>query len=563
MMNSKMILYAVLPRLYDNRCTNPVVSGSIETNGCGKLAAFTEKALTAIQQLGATHIWYIGLVAHASQTDYSHVGIRPSTPAIVKGRAGSPYAIRDYYDVDPDLAKDPAQRMEEFHGLIERTHRAGMGFVMDFVPNHVAREYHSDTKPASVSDLGEGDDPQQVFSPVNCFYYFPDQALRLEITSPEAANYHEEPARASGNDCFSPHVGQNDWYETIKLNYGVDYLGGGAQHLTPIPTTWLRMREILFFWAEKGVDGFRCDMVEMVPLAFWRWVIPQLKSRFPVIMIAEIYQPALYEDYVNAGFDYLYDKVGMYDALRAAACNTGPAWAVSDAAEAGRHFGSRMLHFTENHDEQRLASDFVVGDAERAFAATVVAATIGTQPFMLYFGQELGERGMDAEGFSGVDGRTTIFDYWSLDKLQRRIHEGAYDDELLNEEERKLLHLHARLLHDICPLTIISEGAYYDLGYAQSVADGFRHESHLAYSRYNDREVLIAVANFSPDAVALGLRLPAHAFNAWPLRNNVACRMTDLFSGDFSLVAPTHQAPFPLTLPAHSCRLLLISPLAS
>ncbi|WP_373775287.1 alpha-amylase family glycosyl hydrolase, partial [Porphyromonas loveana] len=208
MMNSKMILYAVLPRLYDNRCTNPVVSGSIETNGCGKLAAFTEKALTAIQQLGATHIWYIGLVAHASQTDYSHVGIRPSTPAIVKGRAGSPYAIRDYYDVDPDLAKDPAQRMEEFHGLIERTHRAGMGFVMDFVPNHVAREYHSDTKPASVSDLGEGDDPQQVFSPVNCFYYFPDQALRLEITSPEAANYHEEPARASGNDCFSPHVGQ-------------------------------------------------------------------------------------------------------------------------------------------------------------------------------------------------------------------------------------------------------------------------------------------------------------------------------------------------------------------
>ena len=285
-----MIIYQVFTRLFGGNCQHPVHNGSLQENGCGKLADFSAKALEEIRSLGADYIWYTGLIEHATQTDYSAFGIRPDHPAVVKGRAGSPYAIKDYFDIDPDLATKVERRMAEFENLVKRTHKAGLRMIIDFVPNHVARQYHSDSCPNGMKDIGSQDDTSLHFSTHNNFYYFPGQALSADFP---LDGYEETPARVSGNDVFSAHVGRNDWYETVKLNYGVDYCGGRVGHFSPVPDTWQKMLGILLFWASKGVDGFRCDMAEMVPVEFWGWAIPQVKEQHPdIIFIAEVYNPA-------------------------------------------------------------------------------------------------------------------------------------------------------------------------------------------------------------------------------------------------------------------------------
>ena len=334
-MKEKVVIYQVLPRLFRNANITRKENGTIDENGCGKLNNFNDAVLARIHDMGFTHIWYTGVIRHATQTDYSSFGIPVQHAEVVKGKAGSPYAITDYYDVDPDLAENVSMRMTEWESLIERTHKAGMKVIMDFVPNHVAREYHSIRKPAGVRDLGEDDDKNMHFSTRNNFYYtWGDLDLNdVRCSKPEFKAfsskeakiyepYHESPAKATGNDRFDNHPGRNDWYETVKLNYGVDYCdaGGRSYHYEPVPSTWGKMTDILLFWASKGVDGFRCDMAEMVPCAFWSYATQILKARYPeVIVIGEVYDPNQYRNYVKAGFDYLYDKVGMYDL--SACCN--------------------------------------------------------------------------------------------------------------------------------------------------------------------------------------------------------------------------------------------------
>ncbi|MDR3268245.1 MAG: alpha-amylase, partial [Tannerella sp.] len=311
----KMIIYQTLPRLFGNSNHRHVPNGTLAENGAGKFSDFTPMVLYEIRQLGVTHIWYTGIIEHATQTDYSAYGISKDHRAVVKGKAGSPYAIKDYYDVDPDLAENVTLRMAEFEELVERTHRAGMKVIIDFVANHVARRYYSDTKPAIVRNLGRQDDVFKNFDPNNNFYYMPGQALTLHFEAEqEDFEYSEFPAKATGNDCFSLSPTKNDWYETVKLNYGVDYANGGSTHFDPVPDTWTKMLDILLFWAGKNVDGFRCDMAEMVPVEFWSWAIPRVKATKDICFIAEIYQPERYRDYIRQGrFDYLYDKVGLYD----------------------------------------------------------------------------------------------------------------------------------------------------------------------------------------------------------------------------------------------------------
>ena len=313
----KMIIYQVFTRLFGNNRIPTRVNGSIHDNGCGKMADFTTKALNEIKKLGATHIWYTGIIEHATQTSYADSGITPDHPAVVKGKAGSPYAIKDYYDVDPDLATKVPNRKQEFQNLVNRTHKAGLKVIIDFVPNHVARQYHSDAKPQGVTDLGENDDTHLAFSPQNNFYYVPGTPLQghIDLHQNAPTAYEEMPAKATGNDRFDAWPAQNDWYETVKLNYGVDYLGGRSCHFDPVPDTWVKMRDILLYWAATGIDGFRCDMAEMVPVAFWHWAIPQVKEAHPaLIFIAEVYNPGEYRNYIHEGhFDYLYDKVGLYD----------------------------------------------------------------------------------------------------------------------------------------------------------------------------------------------------------------------------------------------------------
>lgn len=532
--NEKIIIYQVFTRLFGNNTMKCKANGAIEENGCGKLADFTTKALSEIKKLGATHIWYTGIIEHATQTNYSRYGIRPDHPAVVKGKAGSPYAIKDYYDIDPDLATSVPDRMKEFHNLVNRTHKAGLKMIIDFVPNHVARQYASDVKPDGVIDLGEDDNKAVAFSPQNNFYYIPGQQLQgnidLHMNAPEA--YIEMPAKATGNDKFDAWPGINDWYETIKLNYGVDYQNGRNQHFTPTPDTWIKMRDILLFWASKNIDGFRCDMAEMVPVEFWGWVIPQIKAVYPqIIFIAEVYNPNEYRNYLfNGQFDYLYDKVGLYDTLRALTCGYDSATSIQYRWQSLEGIQHRMLNFLENHDEQRIASDFFAGNGAKAIPAMIVSACMNTNPVMVYFGQELGESGMDCEGFSGKDGRTTIFDYWSIDSIRRWRNKGKFDGNILTIEEKRLQSFYTTLLNLCNTEKAISKGEFYDLTYSNLEGCAFNEHKQYTFIRKYENEVLLIVVNFDESPVQVGINIPQHAFDFLNIPQAEECKSIDLLS---------------------------------
>ena len=506
----KVIIYQVFTRLFGNRNQTRKECGTIEENGSGKMRDFDREVLRRIKALGVTHVWYTGIIRHATTTDYSAFGIPCQHPAIVKGRAGSPYAITDYYDIDPDIADDVDNRMVEFEALVERTHKAGMQVVIDFVPNHVARQYRSIAKPYGVKDLGETDNDGMHFSTDNNFYYCwgmrfsPDIDLKGEADEP----YMELPAKATGNDHFGCSPGRNDWYETVKLNYGIDYCdaGGRSEHFYPVPDTWNKMTDILLFWASKGVDAFRCDMAEMVPTAFWAWATDKVKCRYPEIkFIGEVYDPGQYRNYISAGFDYLYDKVGMYDCVRDVICGRRKASDITWQWQVTDDIRSHMLYFLENHDEQRIASDFFAASGAKGVPGLIVSVLMRQNPFMLYAGQEFGESGMDKEGFSGVDGRTTIFDYWSVPSVFR----GYYDRRKQTREERMLEAVYAKVLNVATNEQAVAEGEFYDLMYAN------RHigSNLYAFLRKYGNEVLLVVANFSSERSECDVNIPEHAFD--------------------------------------------------
>ena len=521
--SEKLVVYQIFTRLYGNKNTTRKENGSIEENGCGKMNDFTPSALKKIREMGVSHIWYTGIIRHATQTDYSAYGIPKNHPAIVKGKAGSPYAITDYYDIDPDLAVDVEKRMEEFEALIERTHKAGMKVIIDFVPNHVARQYHSLCKPEGVKDLGEEDNPQNGFDPQNNFYYCPGQRFTpyFDLYHGENDPYIEEPAKATGNDCFHNAPGMNDWYETVKLNYGLDYYAGRVGHFNPIPNTWSKMTDILLFWARKGVDGFRCDMAEMVPADFWRWATDKVKFVYPEkIFIGEVYNPAEYRNYIGAGFDYLYDKVGMYDTLREVMRGNLSTHAITGAWQATDDIRDHMLYFLENHDEQRIASSFFAGDAQKGIPALVVSALLQQNPLMIYAGQEYGEKGMDKEGFSGNDGRTTIFDYWSVDTLVRAANRR------LTASEKRLKEIYDKIINIARNEKAVTEGVYFDLMYANGDTT-----QQYAFLRKAGSEALLVVANFSQQPTTMDVTIPAHAFDYLNLHERKNVTAVDLLTG--------------------------------
>lgn len=543
-MNSKKtIIYQLLPRLFTNSCDHCVVNGSKRQNGCGKMNDITTAMLNKIRDMGITHVWYTGVIRHALKTQYS--GIPSCNPYIVKGNAGSPYAITDYYDIDPDIAVRVKNRIGEFQRLVARTHEAGMKVIIDFVPNHVARQYHSIAKPENVEDLGATDNKDIAFSPMNNFYYMPGQQFAPSIDLGQGDEfYYEKPAMATGNDCFHPYPGVNDWYETVKLNYGIDY-ATGQRHFSPIPSTWHKMRDILLYWAQMGVDGFRCDMAHMVPVEFWNWVIPQVKEQFPeLIFIAELYDMGIYRDYIfNGHFDYLYDKVSLYDTLRAVVTGNARAAAITGCWQAVEGIGDHMLNFLENHDEQRIASSEFAGDATRALPALVVATTISRAPFMVYHGQELGEPARDSEGFSGRDGRTTIFDYWSVDTLRRWYNGGKCDTARLTSEERQLRRFYKKLLRLCNSEKAIAQGEFYDLMYVNG--DSLNCDKVYAYYRHCKGERLLIVANFNDLDETVHLNTPQHAFQVMGMEPGTY-RCKELLSGsEMSLhVVPSEPATF-------------------
>ena len=443
---NKPIIYQVLPRLWGNNSKNPVENGSLEENGTGKFSDIDQASLDYFKWLGCSHIWFTGVLRHSTQS--STQGCIASHPQFVKGKAGSPYAICDYYDVNPYLADNPDERMQEFEALVERTHANGLKVIIDFVPNHVSRDYGKVNPLPGHPVLGQNDDKTVHWKEENDFFYYPGETLQLPTPCPEGVcPYYETPAMATGNNCYNSSPGINDWYETVKINY-CDW------HTS----TWDKMLDIIRYWAGKGVDGFRCDMVELVPPQFFKWLIETVKTEYPsMIFIAEVYKKDLYGEYIrNIGFDYLYDKSGLYDTLRTIVEKNVnddgmpvELWqSTVGITRNWQYLGDLqpyMLNFLENHDEQRFGSEFFGKDASKTFAALHTSVFLNTAPFMIYFGEEIGERGMDAEGFSGKDGRTTIFDWWSISSIQRlrkvikdKAYAGLDVEELVNNGlERK------------------------------------------------------------------------------------------------------------------------------
>ncbi len=521
----KTIIYQMLPRLWGNDKVRPKKNGSLEENGTGKFSDIDRNTLDYLKWMGCSHVWYTGVLRHSTQA--SEEGCVASHPQFVKGRAGSPYAICDYYDVNAYLADNPEDRISEFEELIRRTHEAGLKVLIDFVPNHVSRDYGKITPSAGHPVLGADDDKTVHWKAENDFFYYPGEKLNLPMAAPEGMEpYCEYPAMATGNNCYTPNPGVNDWYETIKINYGDTYT-----------STWEKMCDIILFWAAKGVDGFRCDMVELVPPGFFKWLIAKVKKTYPdVIFIAEVYKKEMYAAYIReTGFDYLYDKSGLYDTLRTVIeknvnDNGMPVelWQSTTGITRIWHFLSvlqpYMLIFLENHDEERFASDYFGGDAKRTFAPLYVSLFMNTAPFMIYFGEEVGERGMDEEGFSGLNGRTTIFDWWSVGsvrRLRKMIAAGKYMTSSvsglvkagLKKEEAETFLRFSEATRLAASVLAISKGTTYDLCYCNMNSEGFDVNRHFAFLRdYEDHTLLIA-ANFSDHETTMKLVIPQHAFD--------------------------------------------------
>ncbi len=526
----KPVIYQLFPRLFGNSKPMQVLGGTLEENGCGKFNDITAKALKEISQLGATHVWYTGILSHATCSDYSEYGLPASHPFITKGRAGSPYAIRDYYDVDPDLSENVGARIKEFRALIQRTHRAGLKVIIDFVANHVARQYKSNLRPAEKPDIGANDNHAYAFSPLNDFYYLPNHIFYPpEFAEPfgpdiqveaDPLAYSENPARVTGNDCLSPRPSINDWYDTVKLNYGLDIFSGEAFY-EPKPPLWDKMKDILQYWAAIGVDGFRCDMAGMVPIPFWKYVIQEIKREFPdIVFIAEIYEPWRYVEFIEAGFDYLYDKEGLYNILRDIMQWGHPASKLSDHWKNLQGLDDRMLRFLETHDEIRLASDFFLKDPLKAAPGMLVVACMNNSPILIYNGQEVGEPAEGAAGFSGDDGRTSIFDYTCMPTLQLWVNQGKFDGKGLSESQHKLRTFYKELLN-LSHRKAISQGQFYDLMWVNQHYPAPDTARIFAWLRHCSGEILLFISNFDSQNIHhFRLFVPLHALGVLQLDVN-------------------------------------------
>lgn len=508
----KSIIYQIFPRYWGDRAGKQKKGGTLDENGCGKFSNIDRESLDYFKSLGVTHLWLTGIVRHA--TGESTGGCTASSPDWVKGRAGSPYAITDYYDVNPYLADVQEKRMEEFKDLLKRVHNAGLKVIIDFVPNHVARDYTSFTAlhpaPTGMPSLGSDDDKSVHWREENDFFYYPGTELKLPIKS---QTYKELPALASGN-AYTAEPAVNDWYDTVKINYCDTHTG-----------TWDKMLDIVRFWAGMGVDGFRCDMVELVPADFFTWLIREIHKQYPeIVFIAEVYQKELYSKYIReVGFDLLYDKSGMYDTIRAIVQkNTDDSGVPVEAWQSTRKITWNwqslgdlqpyMLNFLENHDEQRFASDFFGKDAGNVFAALYASLYFNRASFMIYSGQEVGERGMYQEGFSGKDGRSTIFDWYTSDKVRKLWRYIHGDMKALDRKDVALLERYRSALTQATGNRAVISGSTYDLCYCNLSSDGFCVDRHFAFLRDCGDDTVLVACNFSNVDAEMELSIPEHAF---------------------------------------------------
>jgi glycosidase len=546
--DKKVVVYQVFTRLFGNKNTTNKPWGTIEENGVGKFNDFTDKALHEIKDLGVTYIWYTGVPHHALVRDYTAYGISNDDPEVVKGRAGSPYAVKDYYNVNPDLAVNPAKRLEEFEALIKRTHNANLKVLIDIVPNHIARKYEGKSNPEGVKDFGADDDVTVEYKRDNNFYYIPQQHFEIpdgDIPLNGEKNpmidgfFDENPAKWTGNGSRKIKPDQNDWYETVKVNYGVrpdgtkDFpeLPAGfdqksyQEHFAfwqdkAVPDSWKKFRDIALYWTAKGVDGFRYDMAEMVPYEFWSYMNSSIKMKNPnAFLLAEVYNPNEYRNYIRLGkMDYLYDKVETYDKLKDVIRGKSSPDELTKIQNGMGDIEHHMLHFLDNHDEQRLASPEFAGTTERGKPLMVVSATISTSPTMIYFGQEVGEAGNEDAGF-GKRSRTSIFDYIGVPNHQRWMNDGKFDGGKLSNSEKELRDFYKRLLN----FTIKSSAL---MGSFEEIQSSNRQNNEgydallYSYARWSENQKLIVIANFSSEkGNEFNLKVPSSLISKWNLKD--------------------------------------------
>ncbi|AUC84648.1 alpha-amylase [Polaribacter sp. ALD11] len=549
----KIVVYQVFTRLFGNTNTTNKPWGTIEENGVGKFNDFTDKALAEIKDLGVTHIWYTGVPHHDVIRDYTEFGISNDDPDVVKGRAGSPYAVKDYYNVNPDLAVNVENRLEEFEALIERSHKNHLKVLIDIVPNHVARNYQSLTNPEGTKDFGSDDDTSVVYAVNNNFYYTPNEAFQVpdflndylplggEKNPLSDGKFNENPSKWTGNGSRSPKPGFYDWYETVKVNYGVSPEGkkdfddlpvgfeneGYKKHFAfwqdkTVPNSWVKFRDIALYWIEKGVDGFRYDMAEMVPVEFWSFMNSSIKMKNPnAFLLAEVYNPKMYRAYIKKGkMDYLYDKVQLYDTIKNVMQGKGLTDNIPPIQEDLKDIEHHMLHFLENHDEQRIASPEFAGNALKGKPAMVVSTTISTAPTMVYFGQELGEDGSENAGF-GAPSRTSIFDYVAVPALQRWVNNKHFDGGKSTKEELELRGFYKRLLN----FTIKSDalmGEYEDIHQYNRKNTEHYNAKVLSFVRYSENEKLIIISNFDDKEIYnFQLKIPSEIIKKWNLKDGI------------------------------------------
>ncbi len=546
----KKVVYQVFTRLFGNTNTTNKPWGTIEQNGVGKFNDFTDKALQEIKNLGVTHIWYTGVPHHALVRDYKNIGISDDDPEVVKGRAGSPYAVKDYYNVNPDLAVNPANRLQEFEALIARTHKNGLKLLIDIVPNHIARKYEGKNNPKGVKDFGADDNIAVEYDRNNNFYYIPEQRFEVPTSNDYRplngesnplidGKFEEYPAKWTGNGSRLAKPDINDWYETVKVNYGIRPDGSKDFPELPtgfekksyqehfefwkdkdVPSSWIKFRDIALYWTAKGIDGFRYDMAEMVPFEFWSYMNSAIKMKNPdAFLLAEVYNPNEYRNYIFKGkMDYLYDKVETYDHLKAVIHGKTSPDGLFDIQNRMSDIEHHMLHFLDNHDEQRLASPEFAGSGENGKPLMVISTTLSSSPTMIYFGQEVGEAGNEDAGF-GKRSRTSIFDYIGVPNHQRWMNNGKFDGGQLSKSEKELRDFYKRLLN----FTIKSEAL---MGKFQEIQSVNRQDSSTygqnvySFVRWSATEKLIIVSNLAPKTSEMfDLKIPADVISEWKLKD--------------------------------------------
>ncbi len=581
MENRKAVIYQVFTRLFGNTNTNNKPWGTIEENGVGKFADFDDKALSEIKDLGVTHIWYTGVPHHAVINDYTSYGITNDDPDVVKGRAGSPYAVKDYYNVNPDLAVNVENRLEELKALIDRTHHHGMKVLIDIVPNHVARNYKGLVNPEGVEDFGGNDDVGVEYARDNNFYYLPNTEFKVpkwpegylpiggDTNRLADAKFTEIPAKWTGNGSRLAQPSFNDWYETVKVNYGVRPDGTKDYELLPddygqldhkahyefwktkdLPNSWYKFRDIALYWLNMGVDGFRFDMAEMVPVEFWSFMNSSIKMKNPdAFLLAEVYNPSLYREYIHKGkMDYLYDKVELYDSLKHIMKGYGWTDHIHTVQSGLQDIEHNMLHFLENHDEQRIASPEFVGKAEIAKPAMVVSATLSSSPTMIYFGQEVGEDGSEDAGF-GKPSRTSIFDYIGVPVHQRWVNNKKFDGGQLTNDEKELRDFYKRLMNFTSNSTALM-GQYQETHYYNKEHTKSYDHRIFSFVRWSKDEKLLIISNFDTiKSYDIDFRLPPEVVSKWKLKNGSFILQEQLYGKtNYSLKVEEGAGNIPLSV---------------